>query len=144
MKKSSLLLLFMVLVISPSCSQSASEKDVASAVENLMKGFVDADKDLLDKMTAEELIYGHSSGKVQNKTEFIDEVISKQPLDYVKIYPEDQTIKVIGNAAVVRHILVAETLSNGTPGNLRIGNVLIWQNQKGKWKLIARQAYRLP
>ena len=143
MKKSSLLLLFLVLVISPSCSQSASEKDVASAVENLFKGFVDADKDLLDKMTAEELIYGHSSGKVQNKTEFIDEVISGKPLDYVKFDLEGQTIMVSGKTAVVRHILNAETISNGAPGKLRIGNVLIWQNQKGKWRLLARQAYKL-
>ncbi len=136
-------MLFLIIVTISSFSQATSEKDVAVAVEKLIKGFIDADKDILDKMTAAELIYGHSSGKVQNRTEFIDEVISKKPLDYVKINPENQTIKVIGNAAVVRHILVAETLSNGTPGNLRIGNVLIWQKQKGEWKLIARQAYRL-
>ena len=137
-------MLFLIIVSFSSFGQTTSEKDVSAAVENLIKGFIDADKDLLDNMTAADLIYGHSSGKVQNKTEFIDEVISKKPLDYVKIDLENQTIKVIGNAAVVRHILVAETLSNGTKGNLRIGNVLIWQKQKGKWKLIARQAYRLP
>jgi len=143
MKKSSLMFLFLVLVTCSALSQTAAEKDVASAVENLMKGFVDADKDLLDKMTAEELIYSQSSGKVQNKTEFIDEVISGKPLDYVKFDLEGQTIKVIGKTAVVRHILNAETISNGAPGKLRIGNVLIWQNQKGKWKLLARQAYKL-
>lgn len=143
MKKSSLIMLFLIIVSFSSFSQATSEKDVAAAVENLIKGFIDADRDLLDDITAAELVYGHSSGKVQNKTEFIDEVISKKPLDYVKMDLENQTIKVIGNAAVVRHILVAETLSNGTQGNLRIGNVLIWQKQKGKWKLIARQAYKL-
>jgi hypothetical protein len=152
MKKSSLLLLFLLIVTISACNQTNSvnddksandDKDVAAAVENLIKGFTDADKDILDKMTASGLIYGHSSGKVQNKTEFIDEVVSKQPLEYVKIDLENQTINVIGNTAVVRHILAAETLANGTPGNLRIGNVLIWQKQQGEWKLIARQAYRL-
>lgn len=143
MKKYCILLVFLFTVSSFSYGQTAAEKEVAMAVENLIKGFVDADKDLLDKMTAEELIYGHSSGKVQNKTEFIDEVISGKPLDYVKFDLEGQTIKVTGKTAVVRHILNAETISNGAPGKLRIGNVLIWQNQKGKWKLLARQAYKL-
>lgn len=143
MKKYFLLIVFLgALSLNANC-QTPAENDVASAVENLLKGFVDADKDLLDKMTAEELIYGHSSGKVQNKTEFIDEVISGKPLDYVKFDLEGQTIKVVGKTAVVRHILNAETISNGAPGKLRIGNVLIWQKQKGKWKLLARQAYRL-
>jgi hypothetical protein len=143
MKKYFLLIVFLGTFSLYANCQTAAEKDVASAVENLIKGFVDADKDLLDKMTAEELIYGHSSGKVQNKTEFIDEVISGKPLDYVKFDLEGQTIMVSGKTAVVRHILNAETISNGAPGKLRIGNVLIWQNQKGKWRLLARQAYKL-
>lgn len=116
---------------------------MSAAVEKLMKGIVDADKGILQDITAEELVYGHSSGKVQNRTEFIDEVIASKPIDFIKIDLAEQTIKVIGDAAVVRHILSAEITNNGTPGNLRIGNMLVWQKQKGKWKLIARQAYKL-
>lgn len=143
MKKNYLLIVFILAISVSSYSQSTQEKDVASAVENLMKGFIDADKNILDNLTAEELIYGHSSGKVQNKAEFIEEVISGKPLDYLKIDLEGQTIKVTGKTAVVRHIFNAETGSNGTPGKLRIGVMQIWQNQKGKWKLLARQAYKL-
>ncbi|HAM11028.1 MAG: hypothetical protein A2X05_04150 [Bacteroidetes bacterium GWE2_41_25] len=144
MKKYIFVIVFLFTVSLSSYSQTAAEKEVASAVENLMKGFIDADKNILDNMTAEELNYGHSAGKVQNKTEFVDEVISGKPLDYLKIDLEGQTIKVTGKTAVVRHIFNAETSSNGTPGKLRIGNMMVWQKQKGKWKLIARQAYKLP
>ena len=129
MKKNYLLIVFILAISVSSYSQSALEKDVASAVENLMKGFIDADKNILDKLTAEELIYGHSSGKVQNKAEFIEEVVSGKPLDYLKIDLEGQTIKVTGKTSVVHHIFNAETSSNGTPGNLRIGVMQIWQNQ---------------
>jgi hypothetical protein len=143
MKKYCLLIVFLMGISLSGYSQTPAEKEVASAVDNLMKGFVDADKNLLDILTAEELIYGHSSGKVQNKTEFIDEVVSGKPLDYLKIDLEGQTIKVTGKIAVVRHIFNAETSSGGTPGKLRIGIMQVWQNQKGKWKLLARQAYKL-
>lgn len=143
MKKKYLLVIFLLVISISSFSQTTAEKEVASAVDNLVKGFVDADKNILNNLTAEELNYGHSSGKVQNKTEFIDEVVSGKPLDYLKIDLEGQTIKVTGKIAVVRHIFNAETSSNGTPGKLRIGIMQVWQNQKGKWKLIARQAYKL-
>lgn len=143
MKKYCLLTVFLLAISVTSYSQATQEKNVASAVENLMKGFIDADKNLLDNLTSEELVYGHSSGKVQNKAEFIEEVVSGKPLDYLKIDLEGQTIKVIGKTAVVRHVFNAETGSNGTPGKLRIGVMQIWQNQKGKWKLLARQAYKL-
>jgi hypothetical protein len=143
MKKYFLLIVFLGAFSLYASCQTAAEKEVASAVENLMKGFIDADKTILDNLTAEELNYGHSAGKVQNKTEFIDEVVSGKPLDYLKIDLEGQTIKVTGKTAVVRHIFNAETSSNGTPGKLRIGIMQVWQKQNGKWKLVARQAYKI-
>jgi hypothetical protein len=107
-----------------------------------MKGIEEADAEILGRIAADELVYGHSSGKVQNKDEFIAEIISGEPLDYVQIQLTDQTIKVVGETAIVRHVFTAGTISQGNPGNLRIGNVLIWQLQQGKWKLLARQAYK--
>jgi ketosteroid isomerase-like protein len=118
-------------------------QSVEAAVEDFKTGMINADKDLLDGITAEQLIYGHSRGKVQNKSEFIDEVVSLLPNDYQKIDLSDQTILVSGETAVVRHIYSAEYLSNGVSGNLKIGNVMIWQKQMGRWKLLARQAYTL-
>ena len=144
MNKYFFIIVFLFSVSLSSYGQTAAEKEVAVAVETLMKGFIDADKTILDNLTAEELNYGHSAGKVQNKTEFIDEVVSGKPLDYLKIDLEGQTIKVTGKTAVVRHIFNAETSSNGTPGKLRIGIMQVWQKQKGNWKLVARQAYKLP
>jgi hypothetical protein len=137
-----LVIIFLTLSMSSYC-QSMEEKEVAEAVEMLKKGIVDADKNLLEIITAEELVYGHSSGKVQNKAEFISEIVSGQPLDYISVDMADQTIQISGDVAVVRHIYSAETMSNGTPGKLKIGNMLIWQKQHGKWKLLARQAYKI-
>jgi ketosteroid isomerase-like protein len=103
-----------------------------------------ADESILKSITADELVYGHSSGKVQNKSEFIAEILSGQPLTYVNIEPLEQTIQMAGDAAVVRHIFTAETKNpEGEPGSLRIGNMLVWKLHNGEWKLLARQAYRL-
>ena len=121
-----------------------SESDVIAAVQQLWKAMINTDENLLKSITAEELVYGHSGGKVQNKSEFIAEVMSKDPLVYVSITPLEQKIQMAGNAAVVRHIFTAETINTaGEPGSLRVGNTLVWLLKDGQWKLLVRQAYRL-
>jgi hypothetical protein len=124
-------------------SQKKNDKEVEKAVESLVKGIIDADRQLLDAITSEQLVYGHSSGKVQNKAAFIEEIISLQPNDYLTIDLTNQTITVSEDVAVVRHIYSSEYLSNNEKKNLKIGNVLIWQKKQGTWKLLARQAYPL-
>ena len=150
MKKIFILLLFPILTCCCGNKQqqailpAASEADVAAAVEQFMKGIMSADENTLKSITADGLVYGHSSGKVQNKSEFIDEICSGKPFVYLNIKPLEQTVNISGDVAVVRHIFTSETRNvDGEPGNIRIGNVLIWQLQDGKWKLLARQAYKL-
>jgi len=121
-----------------------SEADVVAAVNQLTKAMIAVDESTLKSILAEELVYGHSGGKVQNKSEFIAEILSGEPLKYMSIELLDQTVQMAGNAAVVRHIFTSETMNvDGSPGNLRVGNVFVWQLQNGEWKLLVRQAYRL-
>ena len=145
-----ILLLFPVLIVCCNSKQQqtmppqTSEGDVAAAVNQLMKGITEADENILQSITADELVYGHSSGKVQNKSEFIAEILSGQPLVYLNIELLDQTIQPAGDAAVVRHIFTSETMNvAGEPGSLKIGVMQVWQLQNGTWKLLARQAYKL-
>jgi hypothetical protein len=137
-----LVILFLMVSISGYC-QSKQQKEVAAAVELLKKGIVDADKGQLTSITADQLVYGHSNGKVQDKSEFIAEILDTKTMDYNSIALSDQTIQISGNAAIVHAIYSAETVSNGTPGHLKIGVMLIWQKQHGSWKLLARQAYKV-
>ena len=150
MKKTIILLLFPMLTVCCNTKPQKkifpkmSEVEVAIAIDRLMKGFVDADEDLLRSVTADDLVYGHSNGKVQNKSEFIAEIISGQPFIYSNIELSDQTIQISGDIAVVRHISMAITKdTKGVLGSLKIGVMQIWQLQNGTWKLLARQAYKV-
>jgi len=144
MKKIHYLIILLLTCSLSAIGQSKQEKELSDAIETFKKGIVEADKNLLESITSDDLVYGHSSGKVQNKSEFIAEIVSLQPFDYTSVETSEQTIKFSGDVAVVRHIYSAETLSNGTSGKIKIGNMLVWQKQHGKWKLLARQAYKLP
>lgn len=124
-------------------SQTADEKAVAAKVEEIRMAIVNADESALDAVTAEELVYAHSSGRVQDKAEFIKEILDPNAIDYTSVTITDQTIRIIDNTAIVRHIYSAETMTAGKPGTIKIGNMMILQKQKGVWKLIGRQAYKL-
>lgn len=123
-------------------AQTKEESAVATAVESLRKLMVDPDKAGLEKITFDELSYGHSSGKVQNKAEFIGALMDKSS-DFVSIDLTGQTIKVVGNTAIVRHILSASTNDGGKPGTVKLHILTVWAKQKGQWKLLARQAVKV-
>lgn len=125
-------------------AQTQDEKDVAAAVESLRATMVDPDKSKLDALVAPELSYGHSSGKVDDKASFIESLLSGAS-DFVSINLQDQTIRVAGNTAIVRHKLSGETAdkSKGTTAPVNLGVLTIWQKQGGHWKILARQAVKI-
>lgn len=123
-------------------AQSKDEKEVAAAVANLRQGMIDGNKNLLDQVTSADLTYGHSNGKLEDKATFI-QVLASGENDFVTMDVSDQTIKILGNTAIVRHNFFAETNNGGTPATTKLGVLLVWQKQQGKWKLIARQAFKL-
>lgn len=124
-------------------AQNKTEIQVIEATEMLRKAMVDADKAVLEKITAEELSYGHSSGKVENKNNFIESLTSGKS-DFVQINLSEQQVNVVGSTALVRHKLQAETNDLGKAGSVNLYILLVWQKQKGKWKLLARQAVKVP
>ena len=124
-------------------AQSADEKAVADAVENFRKLMIKPDKAGLENMAAEELSYGHSSGLIEDKAAFVDDIVSGKSV-FKTVALEDQTIKIAGDVAIVRHHLMADTFNNNTPGKADILVLLIWKKQNGQWKLLARQAAKAP
>lgn len=123
-------------------TQDKDEQAVTAAVESLRKAMIDPDQAKLDKLVVDELTYGHSSGVIQNKAEFIEALVSKKS-DFVTIDLTQQTVKVVGNTAWVRHILSATTNDGGKPGSTKLSILLVWIKQRGQWRLLARQAVKV-
>ena len=122
----------------------SDNEGVEKAVAEFTKAVVEADKAKFENLLSKDLVYGHSNGAVQNKQEFIEEIISLTPFDYLSVNVNDQTIKISGNVAVVRHIYVAQAKNRtGDIVDIRIGNMMVWVKNGKDWKLLSRQAYRL-
>ena len=126
----------------PSLAESTEEAAVDKAVEALRNALMEKDKSRLEQLAADQLSYGHSSGKVQNKAEFVDGVMTSKATIKSLTFPE-LSIAVVGNAAIARHLYESEMETDGKPTNVRIGALQVWQKQDGNWKLLARQGYKL-
>ena len=122
-------------------AQNKKETAVAKAVEDLKNAMISADSAKLVSLVADDLSYGHSGGKIEDKATFIQTLVSGHS-DFVTIELTEQKIKLYGNTAVVRHILNAVTNDNGKPGSVKLSILTVWNTQKGKWKMVARQAVR--
>jgi ketosteroid isomerase-like protein len=125
-----------------SLADAADEAAVDKAVEALRKALLEKDKARLEQLSADQLSYGHSSGKVQTKAEFVDGVVTSKAIVKSITFPE-LSIAVVGNAAIARHLYESEMETDGKPTNVEIGALQVWQKQDGNWKLLARQEFKL-
>ncbi len=135
--------LFGFLFTTAAFSQNKNEKAVADAVEVMRKAMIDADKAALENIALNELSYGHSGGKVEDKKMFVENIVNGNS-DFVDISLTEQKITMSGNTAIVRHRLTANTNDKGKgPGKVDLYILLVWKKQHG-WKLLARQAVKVP
>ena len=129
---------------SPSAvAASADEAAVAQAVEALRKATLGQDKTQLEALCAEQLSYGHSDGRVQNKAQFIEGVMTRKAI-VKSLTLSDHTIAVVGTDAIARHASTSESETDGKLTSTKIGVLQVWQKQGGNWKLLARQSVRPP
>lgn len=126
----------------PTGATASSEQSVAAAAEKLRLAMIDPTPAALAQLVADDLSYGHSGGKVDSKDSFIGDLVNGKS-DFITIAITDQTIKVVGNTAIVRHTLTADTNDSGKPGKVQIKILGVWQQQSAQWKLLARQAVRV-
>lgn len=124
-------------------SQTKNTQSLEAAVEQLRTAMISGEKTALENIAAEQLTYGHSSGLVQNKAEFVEAIASGKS-DFVTIDLTEQTAVVVNNTGIVRHILSATTNDSGKPGTVKLKILLVWTKEKGKWLLLARQAVKIP
>jgi hypothetical protein len=132
----------LIITTSARC-QPSEEMQVANAVERLRSAMISADRTALENLAAEKLSYGHSNGLIQDKTQFIDDLLKGKSV-FKTMELSEQHIYISGDLAVVRHHLTADTNNDNAPGHVDLFVLLIWQKEGSGWRLLARQAVKNP
>jgi hypothetical protein len=140
MKRTIILITLTIMSLFAS-AQSKDETKIAELTEKLRLAMISGNKAELDGLAADQLTYGHSSGKIEDKTAFVTSLATKKS-DFKKIELSEQSVTVAGKTAIVRHILKADTNDGNIPGKVSLGVVLVWEKQGKDWKLLARRAFK--
>jgi ketosteroid isomerase-like protein len=128
----------------PAVVDAAEKATVEQAAQHLSKAMLDADRAQLDALIAPELVYAHSDGHVENKTQFVDVIATKKTI-YTSITLSNIKTVVAGDTAIVRLVFDCSYQEEGKPpGTAHLGVMEIWQKQSGSWKLLGRQGYHEP
>ena len=126
-------------------AQKGKETKIDDKVQALNKAiFVQKDSLALENLLGKEIIYGHSGGKVETRQEMIKNALANAST-YSDVKTEITNVVSDKKAIVVRHILTAtENLKDGKTSPLKLGVVQTWVKEGKDWKLVGRQAVKLP
>lgn len=124
-------------------AQSADETAIAARMETLRTAMLKPDSAILTGVAADALTYVHSTGFVEDKAAFVNDLVSGKTV-FTEVNFTDVSIKVDGNIACVRNRMTGAANNNNIPAKVDIIVLLVWQKQKGEWKLFARQAAKIP
>lgn len=118
------------------------DASVGTAVEAFCVAMQQSDKTAFDKLCSSALSYGHSAGKLETKAEFIAAATNGKS-SWKSIAFNGVTNQRAGRQAISRFTLVGQTESEGKTSDINIGVLMVWREERGAWKLLARQAFRL-
>jgi ketosteroid isomerase-like protein len=117
---------------------------VLAAEDARFAAMVAADAEAMRGSFAEDLAYVHSTGRVVNRAQLIDEILDGKLL-YRSIKPSERQVDVMGpDAAVVRGLARIEASADGKPAEFQARYLAIYSRDGGTWRLRAWQSLRLP
>jgi hypothetical protein len=128
----------------PSPNSVSRDVDVVKAAE--LKRFEAAEKDdfdTLDKLLAEDLTYGHSTGVLETKAVFLASLKSGK-LKFKKIEPADVQVRVFGATAIINGTAKLAVVSDGQAKDVAIRFTDAWVRRVGHWQMVAWQSTKLP
>ena len=102
-----------------------------------------ADARVLGELLDDELEYVHSNGDLDSKKSFIDSLTSGAR-DYVSSRPTIESLRFIGDVAIIRGKAKVTVIDGGTSRDLHIGYTDVWVYKDGKWRMTAWRSARLP
>ena len=122
-------------------AQSKQEKELIARTY-LLSHTVFGTKDslTLEDLFAKQASYGHSHGNLQTRAEAI-KGISQNRSKYTDTSVTILKVIIEDDVAIVRHLFKAnENKPDGTVTPLNFTMMLVWVKEKGKWRLMGRQA----
>ena len=139
--RSTLLFLAISGLVWAADKSASDEQAVRAAVQQFNDAARKGDEATLNKMLSPDLIYTHSSAKLENKAECVAALVKSKPT--FQMAP-DFHVNLYGNTAVVHGKMTALGMQNGAPTRTELDVLQVWVKSGKSWQMVARHTTRLP
>ena len=104
-----------------------------------------ADKDIakLKNMLCKDLIYTHSSARIDTKESILANMESGATV-YTSVVPSDVKALDLGDSVVLTGNARISVTANGEPRSFGVRFTDVYQNQNGTWRMVAWQSTKTP
>jgi len=127
----------------PAPGAAGSEPALRAAELKRFEANVNADARALGELLDDGLEYVHSNGELDSKQSFIESLTSGRR-DYASTVADIESIRILGDVAVIRGTARVTVIDAGTTRELHIGYTDVWVWKKQHWQMTAWRSARLP
>jgi ketosteroid isomerase-like protein len=107
-----------------------------------MAAMAEKDVSKLDRIIADDLIYTHSSARVDTKKTLIGAMESGTTV-YTAVEPSDVVAQDLGDAVVLTGVAAISVKSGGVANSFRVRFVDVYANRGGQWQMVTWQSTKL-
>ena len=108
-----------------------------------MQAMAKKDVATLEAVLADDLVYTHSSARLDTKRSLIDAMVSGATV-YTGVEPSDVKAQDLGDTVVLTGIAQIKVVSNGTPNAFGVRFTDVYARRNGSWQMVTWQSTRLP
>lgn len=108
-----------------------------------MQAMAEKDFATLNTVLADDLIYTHSSARLDTKQSLIGNMQSGATV-YTSVEASEVKAQDLGDAVVLTGIAQIKVVSNGTPNAFGVRFTDIYAKRDGRWQMVTWQSTRLP
>jgi ketosteroid isomerase-like protein len=108
-----------------------------------MQAMAKKDMATLEALIADDLVYTHSSARLDTKRSLIDGMTSGKTV-YTAVEPSDVKAQDLGDTVVLTGVAQIKVTANGTPNAFGVRFTDVYARRNGRWQMVTWQSTRLP
>ena len=108
-----------------------------------MQAMATKDVATLESLIADDLIYTHSSARLDTKRSLIDNMTSGSTV-YTAVEPSDVKAQDLGDTVVLTGIAQIKVTANGSPLAFGVRFTDVYAKRDGRWQMVTWQSTKLP
>ena len=121
----------------------SAEHDVIAADDRRFQAMMKQDWATLDASLADDLVYVHSSARVESKGEHVGNLKAGKPY-YRGASPRERKVRVRGDVAIVNGVSDMHVENAGKEQRFTIRYLAVYARAGQAWRMIAWQSTRVP